>query len=451
MSNHMPDNHIRQEMWSYWCERFHVSKLQQVQQHFSRPGIDVLEVCCSQDSQLTHQCLSQGLTAARFSRKHGDLNTITGRHMLYDMIWQLRPKHIWVAPTCKPWCCWSRLNAAKSEALAQRIDQERRSENVHLLLCDALLHLQLWRANDCHFHLEQPQGSELIHQREMHQVMLHTFRAICDMCNAGKLQHPETGNPLRKRTQILTTSQIMYHALEKLQCLGDHAHDAIQGSCKPHGFSRMPLTRYTELYTATFGRKVSRVIRCSLQAQEKQGVPLQSEDSAVLQAIVCAARNEDSEIKVDEPAGKRRRLGTKSKPEELFVPDDQQKALAETIKLIENQTPRVGKQIFQNGDVIVQVQALFPEMNVKVVESCRGVDRKRELPIPAPAHLLPFRRTFGKDRQEQKIYCDSEWERWDKLSKDRFVEPGFRPRLPLRYLLHPKSLKGMQNKLPVAM
>ena len=210
-SNHMTDNHIRHEMWSYWCKRFHVSNLQQVQQHFSRPGIDVLEVYCSQDSQLTHQCLNQGLSAARFSRKHGDLNTITGRHMLYDMLWQLRPKHIWVAPTCKPWCCWSRLNAAKSKALAQRIDQERRSENVHLLLCDALLHLQLWRSNDCHFHLEQPQGSELINQREMHQVMLHTFRAICDMCNAGKLHHPETGNPLRKRTQILTTSQIMYH------------------------------------------------------------------------------------------------------------------------------------------------------------------------------------------------------------------------------------------------
>ena len=169
MSNHMTDNHIRHEMWSYWCKRFHVSNLQQVQQHFSRPGIDVLEVYCSQDSQLTHQCLSQGLSAARFSRKHGDLNTITGRHMLYDMLWHLRPKHIWVAPTCKPWCCWSRLNAAKSEALAQRIDQERRSENVHLLLCDALLHLQLWRSDDCHFHLEQPQGSELIHQREMHQ------------------------------------------------------------------------------------------------------------------------------------------------------------------------------------------------------------------------------------------------------------------------------------------
>ena len=442
MSNHMTDNRIRHEMWSYWCKRFHVSNLQQVQQHFSRPGIDVLEVYCSQDSQLTHQCLSQGLSAARFSRKHGDLNTITGRHMLYDMLWQLRPKHIWVAPTCKPWCCWSQLNAAKSKALAQRIDQERRSENVHLLLCDALLHLQLWRSDDCHFHLEQPQGSELVHQREMQQVMLHTFRAICDMCNAGKLHHPETGNPLRKRTQILTTSQIMYHVLEKLQCMGDHAHDAIQGSCKPQGFSRMPLTKYTELYTATFGRKLSRVIQCSLQAREKQGVPLQSEDSAVLQAIVCAVRNEDSKIQADEPAGKRRRLGTKSKPEDLFVPDDQQKLLAETIKLIESQTPRVGKQVFQHGDVIVQVQALFPEMHVKVVESCRGVDRKRELPIPAPAHLIPFRRTFGKDRQEQKIYCESEWERWDKLSKRQIRRAGIPSKIAITVFASPKNSEG---------
>ena len=438
MSKHMPDNHIRHEMWSYWHERFNVNSLQQVQQHFSRPGIDVLEVYCSQKSQLTQQCLSQGLSAARFSRKHGDLNTITGRHRLYDMLWYLRPKHLWVAPTCKPWCCWSRLNAAKSEALAQRIDQERRSENVHLLLCDALLHLQLWRSNDCHFHLEQPQGSELVHQREMHQVMLHTFRAICDMCHAGKLHHPETGNPLRKRTQVLTTSQIMYHTLEKLQCTGDHVHDAIQGSCKPPGFFRMPLTKYTELYTATFGRKLSRVIQCSLQAQEKQGVPLQSEDSAVLQAIVCAVRNEDSTIKVDEPVGKRRRLGIKSRPEDIFVPDERSKALAETIKVIESQTPRVGKQVFQHGDVIVQVQALFPEMNIKVVESCRGVDRKRELPIPEPAHLMPFRRTFGKDRKEQKIYCDSEWERWDKLSKRPIRRPGIPSKIAITVFASPK-------------
>lgn len=254
----------------------------QIQQHFSRPGIDVLEVYCSQDSQLTQQCLSQGLSAARFSRKHGDLNTITGRHVLYDTLWRLRPKHIWVAPTCKPWCCWNRLNAAKSEELAIRIQQERQSENVHLLLCDALFRLQLWRKDECHFHLEQPQGSDLIHQREMHLVNQHTLRSLCDMCTAGQLCHPDTGNLLRKRTQILTTSQIMHQALEKLLCPGNHAHDTIEGSCKPRGSSRMPLTKFTELYTATFGRKVSRIILCSLRAREKQCIPFQSEASGNL-------------------------------------------------------------------------------------------------------------------------------------------------------------------------
>jgi len=234
----------------------------------------------------------------------------------------------------------------------------------------------------------------------------------------------------------------MYHVLEKLQCMGGHAHDAIQGSCKPQGFSRMPLTKYTELYTATFGRKLSRVIQCSLQAREKQGMPLQSEDSAVLQAIVCVARDEDSKIQADEPAGKRRRLGTKSRPEDFFVPDDQQKLLAETIKLIEGQTPRVGKQVFQHGEVIVQVQALFPEMHVKVVESCRGVDRKRELPIPAPAHLIPFRRTFGKDRKEQKIYCESEWERWDKLSKRQIRRAGIPSKIAITVFASPKNSEG---------
>ena len=216
MTNQIPDNPVFQEMWSYWKKRYNVDNAQQIQQHFSRPGIDLLEVYCSQDSQLTQQCLSQGLSAARFSLKQGDLSTITGRHVLYDTLWRLRPKHIWVAPTCKPWCCWNRLNAAKSEALAARIQQERQSENVHLLLCDALLRLQLWRRDECHFHLEQPQGSELVHQREMYLVNQHTLRSLCDMCTAGKLSHPETGNWLRKRTQILTTSQIMHHTLERL-------------------------------------------------------------------------------------------------------------------------------------------------------------------------------------------------------------------------------------------
>ena len=424
LANQVPDNHVFQEMWSYWCKRFNISDPQTIRRHFAQPGVDLLEVYCSQDSQLTKQCVSQGLSAMRFSLKHGDLNTSSGRHVLYDMLWQLRPKHIWVAPTCKPWCCWSRLNAAKSESLAQKICQERQGESVHLLLCDALLHLQLWRNDDCHFHLEQPQGSDLVHQREMYVVNQHTRKALCDMCTAGRLHHPETSHLLRKRTQILTTSDIMYRTLEKLQCDGLHVHDTIQGGCKPKGLNRMPLTKYTELYTATFGRKLSRVIQCSLQAREKQCVPFQSEDSGILHAIACAARESDSRDNHDQSTGKRRRLGTKSHPNAIHVPDEQQQKLETAIKTIETQTPRVGKVVFQDGEILRLTQELFPDMHVKVIEACRGVDRRRDLPIAAPSHLLPYRRTFGKDRSEQKIYCDGEWEKWDKLSKRQIRRPG---------------------------
>eukprot|EP00435_Cladocopium_sp_Y103_P064884 s1727_g26.t1 len=157
------DNWVFEEMWTYWSKKHGLSDPAAVQRHFSSPGIDLLEVYCDQESQLTKQATGEGLAAARFGLRQGDLSTTKGRFALYDMLWSLRPKHIWCAPKCSPWCGWSRLNRNKSIALAAKIDASRRDENVHLLLCDAMLRLQVWRSVDTHFHLEQPQGSELIH------------------------------------------------------------------------------------------------------------------------------------------------------------------------------------------------------------------------------------------------------------------------------------------------
>ena len=57
----------------------------------------------------------------------------------------------------------------------------------------------------------------------------------------------------------------------------------------------MPLSQYTELYTATFGRKLSRAILCSIQACEQQCLSLPSEalDESV-HATICAVRAEES-------------------------------------------------------------------------------------------------------------------------------------------------------------
>ena len=140
--------------------------------------------------------------------------------------------------------------------------------------------------------------------------------------------------------------------------------------------------------------------------------------------MICAVRDEDTRPSLALPETKRRRLGTKTKPDETFAHSPPSETLKAVVEHIENLTPRVGKKVFQQGDIVSQVQQLFPDMQIKVIESCRGVDRKRELPIPATPQLLPFRRTFGRRRQDLSIYCDPEWERWDKLSKRQIRRAG---------------------------
>ena len=202
-------NWVYQEMMSYFCK--HYGTQEEVATHFSRGGIDILEVYCSSESQLTCQAQNLGLKAVRFCRQHGDLGTFHGRSKLYDLLWVTKPRHVWTSPNCGPWSNWSHLNAGKSRELAIKIGSARMAEKTHLLVCDALCRLQIGRGSDTHFHLEQPSGSEMIFQGELSFIMLYTHQVKFDMCTGGNLRHPNRPEAfLRKRMQILTTSTIMH-------------------------------------------------------------------------------------------------------------------------------------------------------------------------------------------------------------------------------------------------
>ena len=116
------------------------------------------------------------------------------------------------------------LTCQKSPELAQRIIQDRQDDCVHLLLCDALFQFQQWRNPECHAHLEQPDGSQMVHQEELKAVLNQVFRAKCDMCVAGQLKNPFTGEHLRKSTQVLTTSKLMFDMLQHHRCTHNHQH-----------------------------------------------------------------------------------------------------------------------------------------------------------------------------------------------------------------------------------
>ena len=424
MKEEIVPNEIFRETHVYWGKRFGTPDPQEQRRHLNHKGIDLLEVYCSSDSQLTMQANLGGLVASRFGLKHGDLGTFAGRCALYDQIWKLRPKHIWVSPKCGPWCSWSRLNLMKSVELAQRILTDRRAESIHLRLRSSLCCLQRWRGPDYPFHLEQPQGSELMLQTDMQPVVDSTQRVLCDMCVAGELRHPNSQELLRKRTQVWTTSTIMASRLERLQCPGSHQHASIAGSCKTPGQARQTVSSYTENYTRLFAQHLSRIIQCSLQVKETHEHSL----SEACRTVYAA------EIEDTNPA-KRRRLNVKSPADALYEPlgqVDTRTALELLLHRFEDLAPRVGKRVLSEGPCFDSVQQIFPNMQIQAIELCKGVDRLRTMDFPAGKGT--HRWTFGRERKLLQFFSDQQWENLSKLSHRQKIRNG----TPARFSLTPR-------------
>ena len=117
-------------------------------------------------------------------------------------------------------------------------------------------------------HLEQPNGSHMVYQTELQAVVKQSFRAKCDMCVAGQLRNPITGDLLRKSTQVLTTSRLMCEMLSFYRCTKDHNHGSIEGTIATSKFGRINLSQYTELYTRQFAQRLARSMLSSAQRRE---------------------------------------------------------------------------------------------------------------------------------------------------------------------------------------
>ena len=76
-------NWVANEMWGYLKKK---GFLDRDQRYIQKDACDLLEVYCSQDSQLTKQCLLNGGHAHRFGLKQGDLQYAESRFKLYDLL-----------------------------------------------------------------------------------------------------------------------------------------------------------------------------------------------------------------------------------------------------------------------------------------------------------------------------------------------------------------------------
>ena len=126
-----------------------MSEIHEVQQQLqsetssSVKRLDLIEVMCSPESEVTQQVLQQGGSARRFGLSEGDLSQSNNRKNLFKVIIKHKPRHAWYSPVCGPWCSWSHLNQNKSIDGYHRIVTQRSEALWQISLAVVLYQLQM--------------------------------------------------------------------------------------------------------------------------------------------------------------------------------------------------------------------------------------------------------------------------------------------------------------------
>ena len=157
--------------------------------------LDVLEVMCSEDSELTKQVHHLNGKAQRFGIKEGDLQQTSARLQLFRLILLRRPKSLWYSPECGPWSMWNFLNMGKSLELEEKLIHKRFQHVWQIALGVVLYRLQVSQGN--HFHWEQPGGSDMFKFPELDEVHHGCHLCRFDLCRVGNLQDPRSHAPIR--------------------------------------------------------------------------------------------------------------------------------------------------------------------------------------------------------------------------------------------------------------
>ena len=401
----------------------HVQQISQELQEVSdsvgnrhEPVIQVLEVFCGPQSELTKQTNQLGYRACRFGLQEGDLATTAGRKLLFQKVITCRPQHLWYSPTCGPWCSWSHLNEARSEAGFQQVQQER-DEHLYQLALGLVLYRH--QQDHCrHMHWEQPARSIMLRTPMLHEVTMGTKIAQFDMCKVGAMRDPQNQMLYKKGMEIATTSQQFYFQLHGRFCNKQHEHQQLCGETVHKGH-RLKRTEFSENYSRKFSRTVAKVLT-SIKCIKEKPFPSEAAFAAVhkrpsrtpdgSQPKRAKLRNSEL-IEPSQMPAKRRRLREKS-TEEINMPK-----LCESIcTRIMNQAPRVGRKEIHDSKILEDIQTLFHDKKVIRIMICKGTERTVVPPKDMVPEEAPFRRAIIIQRVTKKIQIEDEWEEWKYLS-----------------------------------
>ena len=405
-------------------------ELQQVMQQVEsshrhhQPRLDLLEVMCSADSELTSQVRKLGGKAERFGRVQGDLQTPEGRKRLFTQLVVHRPKHVWYSPECKPWCQWSNFNMSRSIESHEEIMQQRIDNLWQAALGIVLFRFQL--DNHSHFDLEQPRGSAYWRIPGMSEILDNTYWNEFDLCRVGNLRDPSTHEPIRKRLTVCSTALGLHVSFHGKLCSGDHHHRNISGNTLVDGHT-VRLSQWTENYPRKFAKQVAKVLIYDQKPQEH-------------------ALTENAE----EHPTKKRRLGSKLSPSAIEARFGRESSGVnwQIVMSRANQVaPRVGTKVIDSGEVLKLVQDMCPHHKIHHAVLCRGTDRYVRPNMDLPHGVAPLRRQICIRRKTEDIHVD-EWEPWENLSNRGLRKKGVAARLSMTVFASAQPLEQSTTAQP---
>ena len=392
------------------------------------PKLDLLEVMCSSESELVKQATLMGGRAKRFGLAEGDLQTVSGRQKLFFTLVTQDPKSLWYSPECGPWSRWSVLNMGKSLQGLHDVLEKRSSSLWQISLAVVLYRYQMQRSH--HFQMEQPEVSHMLKLPQVSEITDETLLCRFDLCRMGKLVDPESSMPIRKRLNVVTSSEALANAIHGKLCNQDHQHRQIAGSIRHQGH-RMSLSSFTENYPVKFARQVVKVL---LYQSPK--------DKPVL--TVSSNSNSEEPSQPDEHPTKKRRLGKKMSPIEIaqrFASVNWQTVMQRA----DQEAPRVGPLVIDSGDLIQAISQLCPEHEIKHVVLCRGTDRYSGPTRSLPPGTAPLRRRVCIRRRHEDIVVDDEWEPWERLTFKGLRRKGTPARVSLTVFACAKTVIGQRE------
>lgn len=362
----------------------------------NRPKCDVFEVFCGDQSQITNQCLKMQGSSFRFGMSQGNLQSPEGRRNLFTNLVEKRPRHIWFAPTCGPWSAWSQFNGQRSIQAWEDLLSQRHQQLEQIALGIVLFRYQ--RQVDHHFHWEQPARSLMFKMPYLSEVFQHSQCAEFDMCVVGDLRDPQNHKPMQKGMIVATTSLKLFQLLHGRHCPGNHDHQQIEGSTVFEGKS-IRRSQFSERYPRKFG--------------SSEAGPLFKKPRMSV----------DRRANLKQPCPKRRKLESKQ------TPPTQKEVWSQIFRLVQAQTPRVGKKIIKDESLLQMIGDIWCHKQIQFIVVCRGTDRALGPNCQIAEGEAPFRRCAFVHRATGEINVEDHWERWDQLSQRQINRPNHPCRL----------------------